>query len=123
VGVVEDKDGWVFSEHDFVSPVDAGNAAKMRNGGVKQIAYALTTESLRREAFLCLLVEMSARPDALERYRGGDDDYKAEFERHVAGSALATLMGIAQKALPDIAREVLHMAMKQARGPKNPSVG
>jgi hypothetical protein len=122
VKIVEDEQGWVFSEHDFASPEDAESIARMRNGGAKQLAYGLTTEALRREAFLCLLVEMSARPESLACYVDGSENERRGLERRIAGGALATFMGIAQKMLPDIAREVLHMATQQAKGAKNPSI-
>jgi hypothetical protein len=125
VEIVEDENGWVFSGHDFESPVDAENAAKMQGGGVKQVAFALTTEALRREAFLCLLVEMSKISDGPEGFLQvvrDDPDMRERMADMVARGALATFMGLAQKMLPDIAREVLHMAMQQREGPENPSI-
>ena len=124
VRVVETQDGWVFSEHDFASREDAESASKMQNGGgVKQLAYALTTEALRRETFLCFLVELSARPEALQRYMEGDDECREAFLRNLSNAALATIMGVSRKALPSIAREVLHMVLQQVRGVEDPFIG
>lgn len=124
VRVVEDDDGWTFSEHDFATPEDAEATARMRNGGVKQVAFALTTEALRREAFLCLLVEMSKVKDGerLLRVVREDPGFRERVANTVARGALATFMGMAQKMLPDIAREVIDMAMQQHEGPENPSI-
>lgn len=120
VKIVEDTLGWVFSEHQFLSGKDEAVAGSMRNGGLKQIAYALMTEALRREAYLCLLVEMSKHPDMLKWYEEGGEDYRKQFVTGLANAALVNIMGMAQKMLPDIAREVVLMGVSQMKGSEKP---
>lgn len=115
VKVIETDKGWVFSEHDYASEQDARTASEMRGHGVKQIAYALTTEAFRREGFLCLLAEMTKHADVLKWYTEGDDGFRTRFEERLTGAALATIMGLAQKMLPEITREVIAMALSQTR--------
>lgn len=123
IRVVENHHGWVFSEHDFATPEDASEAARMKQGGVKQIAYALTTEALRREAFLCLLASMTSKPKLLEWYSEGSMEYKESLRRDVSNTALATLMGIAQKMLPGVTEEVFEMAIQQSGGSETDTNG
>lgn len=118
VRLVETPEGWVFSEHDFATPEDEKTV--LAQGGHKQIAYALTTEALRRETFVCLLVAMSREPRVLEWYAKGDESYRQSIENQVSNAALATLMGLAQKMLPGISKEVIHMALSQ-KGDSNSS--
>jgi hypothetical protein len=121
VKVVEDALGWVFSEHTFLETEDEATAGAMRNSGVQQIAYALLTEALRREVYLCLLAEMTKHPNSLHNYAQGDDDYRKLFATGLANAAFATVMGLVQKMLPDITREVLEMGTGQLDGHKKPS--
>lgn len=120
VRIVEDALGWVFSEHVCASPEDEKVVSEMRGHGLKQVAYALMTEALRREVYLCLLVEMSKHEDMLRWYAEGDETYQAKFRERLAGAALATIMGLVQKMLPDISREVIEMGVSQLGGSENP---
>jgi len=119
VKLVATDEGWVFSEHDFATTSDQDRALSLQGFGIKQVAYALTTEAFRREAFLCLISEASKHPDVLKWYIEGDDDFRVRFEERLSGAALATLMGLAQKMLPEITKEVISMALVQ-RGLKPP---
>jgi hypothetical protein len=119
VKVAQDDKGWVFSHHEWAKQEDAVIAGTWSGAGIKQVAYALTTESLRREAHLCLLVELS-KDGALDQL--GDPEFTERLVSTVSHAALAQTMGMAQKMLPDIAKEVVQMAVTQAsRTEANPA--
>lgn len=113
VRIVEDANGWVFSGHDFATPEDCQLASTWKNMGVKQISFALSTEALRREVFLCLLTKMTKAPELLEWFQEGDAAYRERIQTEIANAALATFMGMAQKMLPEVTREVFEMVLAQ----------
>lgn len=113
VKIAEDSYGWVFSEHDFTSPKDRELARSLSGGGEKQIAYGLLTEALRREVFLCLLVQLSKSPDYLDWYQQGDDDYRDGYESKITNAVSESISDITKKMTPDIVKEVIRMMQAQ----------
>jgi len=119
--VVENSKGWVFSDHDFQTPEDAAVANSMRGHGVRQIAFALMTEALRREAYLCCLAELSKDLGFVTKYKEATESTQREMEQALSNAALAVVMGEAQKMLPNISREILTSVSTQADGTKKDS--
>lgn len=72
------------------------------SGGHEQIAFALLTEALRREAFLELLVLRQNNPDALD-----DDD--ESLEKKIQECVIKTLTPTIQNMVPAISKEILAM--------------
>ena len=68
IRVCVDAAGCVWSLHKFATPDDEEKARGWAGGGIRQIAHALLTEALRRETFVCALVEMSRNPDFLAKF-------------------------------------------------------
>ena len=65
--ICQDSHGRVFSHHRPEEPVDANMAFSWRSGGLEQTAFALLTESVRREAVLEILLLASNKPDLYKR--------------------------------------------------------
>ena len=116
VQVVEDDNGWVFSQLDFQSDDDASTAMGMKGAGVRQVAYALLTESFRREVYLCGLAELSKDPLFVSKYQEASEEERRGLERGLSHAAMVIIMGQAQKMLPDLSREVLGMVAAQLGG-------
>jgi hypothetical protein len=120
--VCSDDEGRVYSSHHFREEFDEQVALTLNNGGVEQIAFAFLTETLRRELFVDMLVQLSGAPDYLERWAKADDTGKEELERGLSHAALSVLSktqsrlaaGLAKEAFTRLAEDPL-----EEEGPPN----
>lgn len=112
--VCEDAEGGVWSEHRLGAE-DVELAQTLSGGGARQIAHALLIESVRREVFAEVLIELSKQDGYLERYQSGEAQKRQEIERVLANAGLAYLVEMLPKLLPGVAREVLTMIAEQAQ--------
>ena len=74
VNVCQDQHGNVWSDHGFLSPADEVLARGLPQGGAPQLAHVFLTEAVRREAFMCALLELTKDPDFLSRRAAGQHD-------------------------------------------------
>ena len=72
--------GDVRSFHKFRSSEDEQTASKWPTHGQGQIAHALLTEAVRREAYLSTLVKLTGQPDFLKAYMEAPEEKKREIE-------------------------------------------
>ncbi|OHD24508.1 MAG: hypothetical protein A2Y38_07225 [Spirochaetes bacterium GWB1_59_5] len=107
VHVCEDEHGRVWSDHEFFTEGDALVAAGTRNGGVEQVAHALLTEALRREAFVDLLVKVSHDPALLGRLQ--QPAQREAMATEIEGVVARVITQVLPKALPGLVRGVLDM--------------
>jgi hypothetical protein len=115
VNVCQDGDGNVWSDHDFASLADEQVAQGLPQGSIPQVAHALLTEAVRREAFLCALLELGNSPDLLEDTEKAQPDIE-RYTTHVITKAL-------EKMVPGAVAEVLAMMKAQVEGSPPPSKG
>lgn len=109
LNVCEDKDGQVWSDHDYKGSVHQIAAESLTNGGQPQIAHALLTEAVRREAFVCVLVEMTKDPTFLSRWTAGSATDSEAIEAEL-GKIVSELMAkVIVKMTPAAVRGVLAM--------------
>lgn len=116
ITVCQDAQGRLWSEHAFDTAADEQVARGLPQGGVQQVAHALLTEAVRREAFTCALVEQSKDAGFLDRWVRADEDGRAILEQELRSAAEAVLVRTIPKMLPGAIREVLTMLTAQMPG-------
>jgi len=109
VNVCQDEHGNVWSDHDFHTPADASVAGDLPQGGAPQVAHALLTEAVRREAFMCALVELTKDGEYLARWVAADDEGKARMETDIGFAAKHVITQTLEKMVPGAVSEVLAM--------------
>lgn len=117
VKVCQDANGRVWSIHDFQSPEDMKLAGMLQQGGVKQVAFALLTEAIRREAFLDVLAAMSENPEYVVKWLQGTPEEKQKIEHDLAVSMIRMMNASSRKMALGIAKETLAMIGSQIPNP------
>ena len=116
VNICQDADGNVWSDHDFLTPEDHTISIALPQGGAPQIAHALLSEAVRREAFLCVLVELTKDREFMAKWMGAGDAAKDQMETGLRAAVeqvvSQTLAKMASGAVP----EVLAMLADQSVG-------
>lgn len=113
VNLCQDQHGNVWSDHDFETPADAVVAGSLPQGGVTQIAHALLTEAVRREAFLCALVELTKDPEYLRNYKGGTPEKRAAAEATLQEAVTFVITKALEKMAKPAVADVLAMMSNQ----------
>lgn len=85
---VAETQGNVFSDHELESQEDHQISSELSSGGLRQAAYALLTEALRKEALYTVLLKLQDSPTYLELYLKSDSDSKLKMESEL-GNAIA----------------------------------
>ena len=113
VRVHQDENGHIWSVHQFRSPSDEQKTFHWPGGGARQLSYAFLTETLRREAYTAVLVELSKDKDFLKKYNASDDETKAQAEAQLSQAVQAVLSNTALKMGDAISKEILQMLAQQ----------
>jgi len=113
VNLCQDHHGNVWSDHNFETAADAVVAGTLPQGGVPQIAHALLTEAVRREAFVCALVEMTKDQKFLARYKSGTPEEKARIEADLQKAATFVITKALEKMVGPSVADVLAMMSDQ----------
>jgi hypothetical protein len=107
VYVCQTREGLVFSVHQPQERGDQGVLMTWPSGGQRQVAQALLTEALRREAVVGLLVRLSQDPQYLERLDAMTGaQYDAELEL-LAKAMLETAQRSGHSIAKDIVKEAV----------------
>lgn len=117
VKVSLDKEGKLWSHHDFQSTQDREISYTLPQFGVPQIAMALLTEALRREIYAGFLVLQGSGSQVLERWHAADATGKLAIEQELAGAAYEVISRTVAKIGPECAKEILAMMAKQTVKP------
>lgn len=113
INICQDRDGNVWSDHDFESEGDRLLAVSLPQGGAPQIAHALMTEAVRREVFLCVLIEMTKDSEFLVNYVAANDETKATIETELVHATKYIITRSLDKMVPGSVAEVLAMMADQ----------
>lgn len=111
VHVCKDESGRVFSMHKLQDTKDRETALSWTSGGQEQVAFALLTETMRREALFGLLVRMTKDPTLPLRFKAMSPEDKQALIREMSvqlQSQVAAVVGkmadaAMEEALVDIA--------------------
>lgn len=110
VWVAQDNQGRVLSTHDLQAEEDLQILSGWRSGGLEQVAFALLTETVRREALLVLLMQASQNPKFISSLQSlSPAEREAEFQKLGAlltESLKQTALKLAPKAF-DLALDYL----------------
>lgn len=109
VSICQDQFDRVWSGHHFSSPEAEEAALALPQGGVKQIAFGLLVEALRRELFVEILVALSQNGDYIAKWSSAEAATQRNIEREIGATAQQVMSRTIEKMAPDCAREVLTM--------------
>jgi len=116
LNICQDGDGNVWSDHDFPTPEDEALAVGLPQGGAPQLAHALLTEAVRREAFMCALIELTKSPDFLSQWARGSKAERAMIEGQIGNYASHVITSTLGKMTMGLVAEVLAMMVNQTPG-------
>lgn len=112
VTLTVDENGGLWSSHD-VSDKDRQTLAQWPGMGLRHIVHGLLTETVRREAFLLLMMEMSQDNKYLDAYQVADENSKQAITDALAVKIEQQIKNTLPKLSPQSAREVLEMIANQ----------
>lgn len=113
LNICQDKFGNVWSDHTFLSPEDERLAGGMPSSGHNQVAHALMSEALRREAFLQALAEMSVKSDFIQQWKNGNKATRAVIQSKLEASLVELVRRTAEKNAAGVVEGVLAMLADQ----------
>jgi len=114
--VCKDKYDRVFSTHALHSPMDEQVARMWKSGATQQVAFALLTEALRREAVVGLLVKLTDNPKYLIDFLAMPQEQRdAELEA-MSVAMLGTVGKTAHQMARDIVREAVENVVQDILG-------
>lgn len=106
----------VWSDHELEAPEDEKVLHNLLSGGLRQAAYALFTEGMRKEAMYTILLKLQNDPTFEKKVVEATSISEIEkIEREIAYVVANTLTGELQKNAHAIAREALE-SVKLAAG-------
>lgn len=98
----------VWSDHELEGPEDEAVLPNLLSGGLRQAAYALFTEAMRKEAMYTVLLKLQNDPSFEKRLATTTDQAEVEkIEREIALVMGQTLLGEIQKNSHAVVREIL----------------
>ncbi len=103
----------VLSNHNFASSEDSEIAKQWSGGGLRQVAHALLTEAVRREAFTSLIVKMSADPEYLQNYLKATPEERKALETEMSVLVQEVLTRNLQKMTLPSTQEAFQMILTQ----------
>lgn len=105
--LVAETESYVFSDHDLETPEDHQVVAELRSGGLRQSAFALLIEGLRKEAMYTTLLQLQQNPQYVDSYLRSSSDQKLEIEKSLATIISQTVVDHLKINATSIARECL----------------
>ena len=113
VNICQDNDGNVWSDHDFTTPADQQLSLSLPHGGAPQVAHALLTEAVRREAFMCALIEQMKNEDYLAHWEDSDTLGRARIEADLGRVVAEVITRTLGKMAPGVVAGILTMMADQ----------
>lgn len=113
VNICLGPNGEVLSNHNFTSSDDSETAKQWSGGGLRQVAHALLTEAVRREAFTSLIVKMSADPEYLQNYLKATPEERKALETEMSIKVQEVLTRNLQKMTLPSTQEAFQMILTQ----------
>jgi hypothetical protein len=116
VAICQDDDHNVWAYSDLADDTDHQTCHTLPSHGVEQIAFGLLCEAVRREAYLQVLVHLSADPEFLRGYTAASEDGKAKMIATLGQVAAKSLHESVDRMTSDACAEVLAMLSDKPAG-------
>lgn len=114
---IENTVRMVSSTHDFLTPKDRETSMGMKSYGLEQIAFALLTEAIRREAYLQFLIQQVENPNFLKSYTELEEEDAEIFVAKFAKTLTKALSNNVENMAEQVTKEILEMAISQRNLP------
>lgn len=111
--IAEDNNGGLYSTHAFTSPEDEQTADSLPSHGLEQIVMGLLTETLRREAYLEVIVLCHEHDGYLQKYVNAPPEIQEERRKQIAANVTLQMHKLIGKMAPDIVPDVMAMISEQ----------
>ena len=113
VTITRDHSGRFWSTHKVI---DESSQARLNDwftdSGHEQIAMSLFVESLRRSAFLQVLLREQKTPGFIHSYKEADSSRKKHLSGEIGREIIRILQPVINKLAPDVAQEIFSMITK-----------
>lgn len=120
VRVALDPQGKLWSINQPTTPKDDTTFKSWKGHGVRAITHAMLTEALRREAYVCILAQLTKDTAFVRTYVNGNPSIRSAMEADMNKAVRETLEITLPKMIPDAVQEVMDMVAKQdGKGPAN----
>lgn len=107
VHVCKDAHGRIFSMHKLQDDTDRETALSWPSGGQEQVAFALLTETLRREALFGILVRMTRDRELPTRFAAMDPDARQALIVEMGSQLCAQINAVSEKMAEAAVEEAL----------------
>lgn len=104
----------VFSDHEPETDEDESAFQHFQSGGLRQAAYALFTEGMRKEAMYTILLKLTNDPTFERRLAQATPEQQLQIEQEIGLVVAQTLVGEIQKNAAACAREALEHIRRTA---------
>ena len=122
VNICQDAHGNVWSDHDCLTQADRDLSIGLPQGGAPQTAHALLTEAVRREVYLCVLLQMSKDVGFLERWATAVGDTKDQIEDDLRSAVYDVISKTVPKMAAGAVPQVLTMLADHVVGSTSDSI-
>jgi len=109
VGVCQDNHNNVWSYSDLEDQTDMQTCDTLPSRGVEQIAFGLLCEAIRREAYLQILMRLTADNNFVDNFMSMSDDDKKSALDALSASTVASLKSSVDRMSADACHEILMM--------------
>lgn len=109
VGVCQDNDHSVWSYSDLEDETDRQTCDSLPSRGVEQIAFGLLCEAIRREAYMQILMRLTADNQFVDKFAAMSPEDKKSALDALSGSTAASLKASVDRMASDACAEVLAM--------------
>lgn len=109
LGVCQDNDNNVWSYSDLEDETDRQTCDSLPSHGVEQIAFGLLCEAVRREAYLQILLRLTADNNFVDNFMAMSPEERKATLDSLASSTAASLKGSVDRMASDACAEVLAM--------------
>lgn len=109
LGICQDNDNSVWSYSDLEDETDRQTCDSLPSHGVEQIAFGLLCEAVRREAYLQILLRLTADNNFVDKFMSMSPEERKATLDSLAASTAASLKGSVDRMASDACAEVLAM--------------
>lgn len=109
VAIRRDKHGRILSTHFPQDEDDNAVLQSWPSGGMEQVAFALLSEAVRREALFDVILKSSHQPDFRAEWKNSSEEEKGVILRHLTRGAQESMNGVIGRLIGSAIRTALDL--------------
>lgn len=107
--VRRDQHGRVLSEHRLQDDGDRQVVDTWPSGGMEQVAFALLTEAVRREALLDVILKATHQPEIREIWTNASEEMKGQLTHELTRAVQESMSGVISRLAGSASRTALDL--------------